>query len=170
VTVAGGRGYRVGEGSDPLSSFPDPQWFLALGRLVNAEGELFRRIGYAEVRFALRVLSGDGTQTEALTGVEINGYELSRAAIVADAAEFDPDFVICAPRPIWRRMLDEIKRDGRPEPRHTLSSLALIGEELWLESTDQLREDKFYRFNQTLQELFNLAAKLPETDAASAIY
>jgi hypothetical protein len=47
-----------------------------------------------------------------------------------------------------------------------LSSLALIGDELWLESDDQLREDKFYRFNQTLQELFNLAAQLPRrTDA-----
>jgi hypothetical protein len=44
--------------------------------------------------------------------------------------------------------------------RHTLNSLALIGEELWLESADQLREDKFYRFNQTLQELFNLAPKV----------
>ena len=28
--------------------------------------------------------------------------------------------------------------------------------------TDQLREDKFYRFNQTLQELLNLAAKVPD--------
>jgi hypothetical protein len=32
---------------------------------------------------------------------------------------------------------------------------------LWLESADQLREDKFYRFNQSLQELFNLVAQLP---------
>ena len=45
--------------------------------------------------------------------------------------------------------------------RHTLSSLALVSEEMWLESTDQLREDKFYRFNQTLQEILNLAARLP---------
>ncbi len=57
-------------------------------------------------------------------------------------------------------MVDEIRRGGRPEPRHTLSSLTLLGEELWLESSDQLREDKFYRFNQTLQEFFNLASKL----------
>lgn len=38
----------------------------------------------------------------------------------------------------------------------------LIGEEMWLESSDQLREDKFYRFNQTLQKLFNLAAKIAD--------
>jgi hypothetical protein len=70
--------------------------------------------------------------------------------------------VICGKREIWDRMLGEIAEDGRPQLRHTLSSLALVGEELWLESTDQLREDKFYRFNQTLQELLNLAAKVPD--------
>ena len=143
-----------------MASFPEPRWFVALGHLMGAEGELFRRIGYAEVRFVIRVLSDDGSRTEALTGVEINGYELSQAVALGDAADFDPDFVVCAGRPIWQRMLAEIKQAGRPEPRHTLSSLALMGEELWLESADQLREDKFYRFNQTLQEFFNLAAKL----------
>jgi len=144
-----------------MPSFPQPQWFLALGDLMKAEGELFRRLGYAEVRFAVRVLSDDGSSTEALTGAEINGYELSRALVLEDAAAFDLDFVICGRRPIWERMLQEIERNRRPELRHTLSSLALLGEDLWLESDDQLREDKFYRFNQTLQELFNLAAKLP---------
>ncbi len=52
---------------------PEPQWVLALGRLMEAEGELFRRIGYAEVRVAVRVLSDDGSRTEAITGIEING-------------------------------------------------------------------------------------------------
>ena len=144
-----------------MPSFPEPQWFLALGDLMKAEGELFRRIGYAEVLFAIRVLSDDATRTEALTGVEINGYELSRAIALDDIVGLDPDFVICGRRPMWQRMLAEIERNGRPELRHTLSSLALIGEELWLESIDQLREDKFYRFNQTLQELLNLASKVP---------
>jgi hypothetical protein len=54
---------------------------------------------------------------------------------------FVPDVVICGKREIWDRMLGEIAEDGRPQLRHTLSSLALVGKELWLESTDQLRED-----------------------------
>jgi hypothetical protein len=145
-------------------SFPEADWFLALGRLMEAEGELFRRLGYAEVRFAVRVLADNSEkvseQVESTTGVELAGYRLGRAATLDDDAGFDPDFIICGRRAIWNRMLDEILRSGRPDLRHTLSSLALVGEELWLESTDQLREDKFYRFNQTLQELFNLAAKL----------
>lgn len=144
--------------------FPDPRWFLALGRLMATRGELFRRIGYVETRFIVRVLADeDGGGEEQNTGVAMQGYALTDAAALAPgaAASFDADFTICARRAVWQRMLDEIARNGRPELRHTLNSLALIGDELWLESPDQLREDKFYRFNQSLQELFNLAAELP---------
>jgi hypothetical protein len=143
------------------AAFPSPEWFLALGRLMETEGELFRHLGYAEVRFAVRVLADEGDNVECATGVEIDGYQLGRAVALDNAAAFDADFVICARRAVWQRVLAEIARDGHPELRHTLNSLALVGDELWLESSDQLREDKFYRFNQTLQELFNLAAKLP---------
>jgi hypothetical protein len=143
-----------------MASFPDPEWFLALGRLMAAEGELFRRLGYAEVRFAIRVLNDENDVAQRATGLEFDGYALTRAEELADSDAFDPDFVVCARRQVWQRMLDEIAKNGRPDLRHTLSSLALVGEELWLESSDQLREDKFYRINQTLQEFFNLAAKL----------
>ena len=139
--------------------FPDADWFLALGRLMEAEGELFRRLGYAEVRFVVRVTGDDG-HARRETAVELEGYKLGRAAALEDVAGFDPDFTICASAAVWQRMLDEIARDGRPEGRHTLSSLALIGEELWLESNDQLREDKYYRYNQTLQEFLNLSGKI----------
>ena len=170
-------------------NFPEPQWFLALDRLMAVRGELFRRIGYVETRFIVRVLPDEGgggeernqeernqedrdqedrdqedrDQEERNTGVAMQGYALTDAVALAPgaAASFDADFTICARGAVWRRMLDEIARGGRPELRHTLNSLALIGDELWLESADQLREDKFYRFNQSLQELFNLAAELP---------
>jgi hypothetical protein len=145
------------------AAFPDPEWFLALGRQMRAEGELFRRLGYAETRFVVRVLSDDGEDpaVEDQVGLVIDGYALTSAKPLRanDVATFDPDFVICAPRAVWRRMLDEIASNGRPELRHTLSSLALVGEEMWLESNDQLREDKFYRYNQTLQEMLNLAGR-----------
>jgi hypothetical protein len=143
-----------------MASFPDPVWFLALGRLMEAEGEAFRRLGYAEVRFAIRVLNDEGEGIERTTGLEFEGYSIVRAEALTGTDAFDPDFVICARRRVWQRMLDEIARNGRPDLRGTLSSLALVGEELWLESSDQLREDKFYRVNQTLQEFFNLAARL----------
>ena len=128
---------------------------------MEAEGPLFQRLGYAETRFVVRVLPDDeGNGGPQQVGVAIDGYRLIEAKPVSDLDEFDPDFVICAKRSTWNRMLAEIAESGRPSLRHTLSSLALMGEEMWLESTDQLREDKFYRYNQTLQEMLNLASHL----------
>ena len=144
-----------------MPSFPEPSWFLALGRLMEAQGAVFQRLGYAETRFAVRIVPDEANNGgEIVVGLVIDGYQLTEAANIADLEEFDPDFVICAKRSIWNRMLAEITGTGRPEMRHTLSSLALVGEEMWLESNDQLREDKFYRYNQTLQELLNLASQL----------
>jgi hypothetical protein len=144
-------------------AFPDPQWFIALGRLMEAKGDRFLRLGFAEVRFCVRLLDDAGGQAEPITGIELEGYRISRALPVEDITQFDPDFTIAGPRAVWQRLLAEIARDGHPELRRTLNSLVLIGDELWLESSDQLREDKFYRFNQTLQELFNLASHLPSS-------
>jgi hypothetical protein len=147
-----------------MAAFPEPAWFLALGRLMEAEGPLFQRLGYAETRFVVRVMPDyPDNGGETLVGISIDGYRMIDAAVVNDLDAFDPDFVICAKRSVWDRMLNEIVESGRPSLRHTLSSLALVGDEMWLESADQLREDKFYRFNQTLQEILNLAAQLPPT-------
>lgn len=106
-----------------------------------------------------------GNGGETLVGIAIDGYRMIDATMVKDLDSFDPDFVICAKRSVWDRMLTEIEESGRPSLRHTLSWLALVGEEMWLESTDQLREDKFYRFNQTLQEILNLASQLPSSSS-----
>lgn len=145
-----------------MPQFPEPAWFLALGRLMEAEGPLFQRLGYAETRFAVRVIPDESDNGgEVLIGLVLNGYRLADATTIGNLSAFDADFVICAKRSVWNRMLSQIAEFGRPSLRHTLSSLALVGEEMWLESSDQLREDKFYRYNQTLQEMLNLAARLP---------
>src|ERR1700675_2674529 len=153
--------FKIGGSRRLMSAFPDAQWFKSLGQLMHAEGELFRRLASAQTRFAVRVIPDNlSNGGDRIVGLEINGYELTDAKSIADLNEFDPDFVICGKREVWSRILEEISQSGRPELRHTLSSLALVGEELWLESTDQLREDKFYRFNQTLQEMLNLSSRL----------
>lgn len=144
-----------------MPRFPEPEWFTALGQLMESRRELFQRLGFAETRFALRILRDDGS-TDAVVGLTLDGYRLSGAQAIDDLEAFDADFTICGKRSVWDRMLGEIAAGGRPQLRHTLSSLALMGDELWLESSDQLREDKFYRYNQTLQEFLNLASELRE--------
>src|SRR5262249_7807003 len=111
-----------------MPSFPEPAWFQALGRLMETEGPLFQRLGYAETRFVIRVLpDGDNNGGAQQVGIVIDGFRLIEAAPVSDLGTFDADFVICGKRAVWDRMLEEIAHDGRPSLRHTLSSLALLG-------------------------------------------
>ena len=94
--------------------FPDAEWFLALGRRMAAQGELFRRIGYADTRFVVRVLPDEeGCDGERDVGLAMTGYALTHAEALAPAAlaSFDPDCTICARESVWRRMLDEIARE-----------------------------------------------------------
>jgi hypothetical protein len=61
--------------------FPQPEWFLALGRLMAARGEFFRRIGYADTRFIVRVLPDEESGAGELNvGVVMEGYALAEAA------------------------------------------------------------------------------------------
>lgn len=139
-------------------TFPDPDWFEDLA--TRMKGERFRRLGFVETRFVVSVLpdaDGEG-QTRLDTGLVFEGYGLAEAKRLSEPWSFDPDFLICGRASVWQRTLEEVARSGRPELRHTLNSLVLLGDELWLESRDQIREDKFYRYNQTLQEFFNLAS------------
>ena len=142
-------------------AFPDPDWFEALG--ARMQGERFRRLGFVETRFVVSVLpdaDGDG-HTRLDTGLVFEGYGLAEAKRLSEPWAFDPDFLVCGRASAWHRMLEEVARSGRPGLRQTLNSLVLIGDELWLESRDQIREDKFYRYNHTLQEFFNLASSGP---------
>ena len=97
-----------------MASFPEPAWFLALGRLMEAEGELFRRLGYAETRFVVRVIPNKTGTAATIVGLAIDGYRMTDAKAIVDLDEYDPDFVICAKRAVWDRMLDEITEHGRP--------------------------------------------------------
>ena len=73
-----------------MPSFPDSRWFLTLGQLMQAEGELFRRLGYAETRFAVRVVPNNmGNGGDQIVGLVIDGYQLTEAKPVEDLNEYD---------------------------------------------------------------------------------
>lgn len=141
-----------------MTAFPEAAWFESLGHLMKEQREVFERLGYAETRCVLKVIGEGNGQADRYVGLAFEGYGLAGVKKVASPEEFDPDFILCARAFVWERMLEEIRENGHPSLRRTLSSLVLVGDEMWLESEDQLREDRFYRFNQTLQEFFNLAA------------
>jgi hypothetical protein len=59
----------------------------------------------------------------------------------------------------WTAMFDDIRAHGRATGRQTLNSLTMVGDEICLRGTDVMGVDKFSRFNQSLQEFFDGAAR-----------
>jgi hypothetical protein len=59
----------------------------------------------------------------------------------------------------WRAMFDDIVANGTASGRQTINSLALIGTDIRLRGADPMGVDKFSRFNQTLQEYLDGAAR-----------
>ena len=76
-----------------------------------------------------------------------------------DPAEL-ADFVLTGKSDAWQEMIENIRSNGEADLGHTLNALTLPGVPLKIEAEDQLQEDLFYRYNQTLQEFFNGAAEI----------
>ncbi len=87
-------------------------------------------------------------------------HQPPRAATAA-AEEVDrTDFTLDGPVGEWRGMFADIVEHGRATGLWTLNSLALLADRIQLGGTDPMGLDRFSRFNQTLQEFFDGAARV----------
>lgn len=66
----------------------------------------------------------------------------------------------------WQAMVDDIVAHGRATGRHTLNSLTMVGDHIGVRGDDPMGIDRFFRFNQTLQDYFDEAAQVYATAAA----
>lgn len=134
--------------------FPSVEWFDALKDLVNAD-ESFRHQGTCDCVMGVRV-------GERLFKVSFEAYECLGAA---ETRPGDPevDFALVLPAERWREMVENIKQHGAADLDHTLNALDLAAEDTLAVADDELRRDKFFRFNQSLQQYFDASAKLDTT-------
>jgi hypothetical protein len=59
----------------------------------------------------------------------------------------------------WIEMANDIRHNGRATGRQTVNSLTMVGDAIRLHGADVMGVDKFSRFNQSLQEFFDGAAR-----------
>ncbi len=78
---------------------------------------------------------------------------------MADGDERTTDCWLEGPIEAWRAMFDDIRANGRATGRQTLNSLTMLGDEIRLRRHRPMGVDKFSRFNQSLQEFFDGAAR-----------
>ena len=132
-------------------------FFVALADELNAHPEQFKVLGDCDMSCALlmRAEGGDFAVRIVFEALECAGV----AAVDASEAHL-ADFYLDGPIDAWRAMFADIVANGSATGRQTINSLALLGTDIRLRGDDPMGVDKFSRFNQTLQEYLDGAARI----------
>jgi len=153
--------------------FPSTEFFQALQAQMNAERDRFRQLGYFDTDIGIRV-HGDGLPGGGWEGVlRFEVFECVGAQ-QADLAREKVDFTLDGDLAVWVEMLRNIKEHGAADTAHSINTLTHFGEGLRCLYDDPDGHDKLYRFAESVQEFFDLAAKLDiefpaSSTAASAL-
>ena len=138
-------------------SFPSTEYFKALKEKMAADQERFRRLGFIDTTFGVRVGLNGKMRNFVL---EFEVFELKD---VHEVAAIDPkkvDFTIEGDTGVWREMIENILRNGEADTSHDINTLAHFGEQLKVVYDDPDGHDKLYRFMESIQKFFDLSSKV----------
>jgi hypothetical protein len=141
-------------------TFPSEELFKALAARMAVEHERFRKLGFFDATIGIRVLPDVPGGAERLFVLAFEVFECTLAEEVPSFAPFRVDFVLEGTRAAWREMLENIRAHGAADVAHTINTLTHFGEQLALRYDDPDGHDKLYRFAESVQEFFDLAATL----------
>jgi hypothetical protein len=136
---------------DTLTFFDD------LASAMQADPERYERLGDIEVDLALvmrrsggdhfrLLLSFRGITCDGVTEIEAGAERAAHCWLEGDLED-------------WDQLFGNIRAHGHAVEQWTLNTLTLFGDRISLHATDPMGEDRFHRFNQTLQEFFDAAAR-----------
>ena len=143
----------------PLS-FPSEEFFRALAAAMRVHEERFRKLGFFDVTIGIRVQPDDGVGPEHLFVLAFEVFECTLAEAVPNFTPFRVDFVLEGKQSAWREMFDNIRANGGADVAHSINTLTHFGERLTLRYDDPDGHDKLYRFAESVQQFFDLAATL----------
>ncbi|HKN01494.1 MAG TPA: hypothetical protein VJX23_13335 [Candidatus Binataceae bacterium] len=138
-------------------SFPSTQYFEALQQKMAAEPEKFRRLGFIDTTFGVRVGQNGKARNFILE------FEVFEMKGVREVDAIDPknvDFTIEGDAGVWREMIENIYRNGEADSSHDINTLAHFGEQLKVVYDDPDGHDKLYRFMESIQRFFDLSSKV----------
>ena len=138
--------------------FPSADFFEALSQRMNEEHERFAKLGYFDTAFGLTVLGPGERRRNYLLSFEV--YECMGVREVESLDVEDVDFVLEADIEQWQDMLRNIQSNGGADTDHGINTLTHFGEGMKVIYDDPERHDKLFRFSESIQEYFDLAAGL----------
>ena len=140
-------------GTLPVDS---PELFERLARRMASETELFERLGDVQIDLALVMLRPEEEPFHIL--LRFSGVACTDVTVTTAGRERDADCWLEGTLADWEEMFSDISSHGHATGPWTLNALTLFGDRISLHATDPVGEDRFHRFNQTLQEFFDGAA------------
>jgi hypothetical protein len=138
-------------------SFPSTEYFTALQAQMAASEDKFRRLGFIDTTFGVSI-GANGTTRNFILEFEV--FDLKNVSEVPALDLKKLDFAIQGDVPVWREMIENIKRNGQADSSHDINTLAHFGERLKIVYDDPDGHDKLYRFMESIQEFFDLSSKL----------
>ena len=137
---------------DSLAFFDD------LGTAMAADSERYERLGDIDLELALVMRRADGDDFRAR--LSFHGITCEGVTELGDGEEQLADCWLAGGIEDWQAMFDNIADNGHAIDQWTLNTLTLFGDRIVLHATDPMGEDRFHRFNQTLQEFVDASARL----------
>jgi hypothetical protein len=144
-------------------TFPSVGWFRTLADRMAAAPEKYRKLGALDLTLVPRVTFPDGHSETFSLVFAGNGCQAVERVESTHAIRGPHPVILEGDYAAWREMIENIRRHGRADLQHTLNYLTLPDWPFRLVPvTDdgQLDVDRFYRYNETLQEFFDEAARL----------
>ncbi len=146
-----------------MFTFPSLEWFQELGRLMNENETAFRRLGYADVTWALEIQPSSPAHPAQLFRFVFEEYSCNEVQELDPGTDADADFTMQASFAAWTEMIQNIQDNNGPDLEHSLNRLTLLDDPIYIAATDFLSRDLFARFGQTFQLFFNGATEI-DTD------
>lgn len=143
-------------------TFPSVAWFQRVADRMAAQPEKYRKLGSMDLTLIPRIVFSDGHAERYRLCFEGHGCRPVERLDDTAPAEGHHPVVLEGEYGAWREMLENIRQHGHADLSHTLNYLTLPDWPLRLipldEDGGQLDVDRFYRYNQTLQEFFDETA------------
>jgi hypothetical protein len=138
------------------AAFPSDAWFEAMAADARNRPDVYQHLGFADFRLVVEVRDEVAARQY---GLVLDGYDVLYAGELDDLEAFGPDAIVAGAPSTWRDMMDNIVRNGGADGAHTLNALSIAEDPLRVRSDDPLGRDKFFRYAETLQTLFDSLAR-----------
>ncbi|HJM26773.1 MAG: hypothetical protein CL516_03800 [Actinobacteria bacterium] len=138
-------------------------FYQDLADLMNAHPDWYETLG--EVDFTLGVVMADESGSDLRVLLHFEELGCAEVSPLPEGGEASCDCWLEGDTASWAEMFDDIASNGRATGKRTINSLTLVGDHIDVRGGDPMGVDKFFRFNQTIQQFLDGAAQLAPASA-----